>query len=110
MLGAVTLPLAWKTSRIIYRIAPYLYPSAKLKKTKEQLVVIAGATDGIGLEYLRRLSPEYSVVAMGRNAAKLSQLKENHPNIHTLHIDFTNNVCNELAVEQTNKAIAALAR
>lgn len=57
VLGALALPLAWKTSRIIYRIAPYLYPTGKPSKAKEQLVVIAGATDGIGLEYLRRLSP-----------------------------------------------------
>lgn len=56
-LGALALPLSWKAGRIIYRIAPYLYPSSKLGKTKEQLVVVvAGATDGIGLEYLRKLS------------------------------------------------------
>ena len=109
MLGALALPLSWKVSRIIYRTAPYLYPISKKDKAGEEFVVIAGATDGIGLEYLRTLSSQYSIVAIGRNAAKLSQLKQSYPNIHTLQVDFAKDACGESAVEEASRAISGLA-
>lgn len=56
--------------------------------TKDEYIIVAGATDGIGKEYVKLLSKQYKVLGLGRNTKKLEELQLLSPNISVFQIDF----------------------
>ncbi len=63
--------LAWRKRRLSLVLRKYLHPS------KSTWAVISGASDGIGLGFAKVLRERgWSVMLLGRNEAKLQQVKE----------------------------------
>lgn len=89
-LGVLSTLFSFKIGKLCYRLYPYLTKSPILSETpSKECIIIAGATDGIGLEYTRLLSQHYRIIALGRNPQKLSDLQQQiSPNILTSKVDF----------------------
>lgn len=51
-------------------------------------IVITGATSGVGRELVRKLVSTNRITAIGRDAAKLAELRRDHPAISTLQCDL----------------------
>ena len=85
-----TLALAfYPFGKAVYRVWPYLGKTSGLIK-KGGYVVVAGATDGIGQEFMTYLiKNDVGVIAIGRNQQKLELIKEKYPSLMTFQIDFS---------------------
>lgn len=60
-----------------------------LAVTNRQVVVVTGATGGIGRAVVDELAPDYAVVAQGRNACRLAELARYGEEIYPVRCDLT---------------------
>lgn len=70
IVGSILGVGSYKIGRILYRMYPYLWDSAYFKKLVpgESIVLVSGATDGIGKAYVENLLKQgFNVIAIGRN-------------------------------------------
>lgn len=76
-LGTAVALGTYHSVRLFYRVWPYLLKNHPISKNQtQQIIIIAGATDGIGLEYLKHFSAaNFNVLALGRNEGKLENVK-----------------------------------
>ena len=51
--GSTLTALTWQITRIGYRLWPYYSKTTNIITGKKGFVVVTGATDGIGLEFVR---------------------------------------------------------
>ena len=76
LIGSTLTIAAYPLLRIGYRVAPYFKNVSRLIKPGGY-VLVTGATDGIGYEFVKQLSARgVKVIALGRNQAKLDKIKD----------------------------------
>ncbi|MBO6503590.1 MAG: SDR family NAD(P)-dependent oxidoreductase [Kordiimonadaceae bacterium] len=77
-------------------------------ETTDKRIVLTGGTSGIGLELVKILAPQASLIVVGRDTQKLDKLKAEFPGIETIIANLAERASVETAAKEITSKCGAI--